>query len=288
MLCLLSIDPALGRLDYDSLSDQTLMEMLVDRFECRMLRDENGCYKDVCEWCIVSCENDRVVSIVFQRWFFDEKQFEFRFLPPLIKNLHASSCDLHGSLNTLILPRGFEYLDVPLNSLSGTLDWIEFPRKLESIYITYNNFAGSVVLSDLPKTLDSFQARGNFFSGSLVFRSLPPSLCTIDLSDNELTGSITIDEMHSSISDINLDANSFSGDFRLLVTPPRLLTVSIMENKGMSGTAVLPKSLNSNFFRLRYMFDVINAVRDEEGLKHQWEEKILDANDDPKKDGDKH
>ena len=282
MLCLSFIDPALGRLDYDSLSDQTLMELLLDRFVLSQWQDENGCLKNACDWPIVSCTNDRVVDIFFEKAYFGPDQFEFRFLPPLLEYLSASFCNLHGSLDTSLLPRNFGTFDVQFNGLSGTLDWINFPRKLKSMHITHNSFTGSVVLSDLPDSLDTFEANGNNFTGELSFRSLPTSLYRLDLSDNELTGSITIDEMHSSIWQINLGSNSFFGDFRLFVIPPKLKLVVVIENEEMSGTAVLPKSIKTEHFRLWY--DGIKVVRDEDGRKHPWEDKIIEAND-PLKNG---
>ena len=100
---------------------------------------------------------------------------------------------------------------------------------------------------------------------------------TLNLSGNQLIGSITIDKMHNAITEINLGCNAFSGDFRLLVVSPKLTKISVIENDKMSGTAVLPESLNTKYFKLWY--DGIKAVHNEDGRKHAWEGKILDAND---------
>ena len=62
-------DPALGRLDYDSLSDQACMEMLIDGFsdtgKALSYQDKNGAYFDVCEWPDVTCDADDSVTAVF-------------------------------------------------------------------------------------------------------------------------------------------------------------------------------------------------------------------------------
>ena len=60
MNALLMTDPSLGRLDYDSLPDQSLMGILIEgaaeEFK-EAMKDSIGCYRDVCEWeCITSDE----------------------------------------------------------------------------------------------------------------------------------------------------------------------------------------------------------------------------------------
>ena len=65
-LQLLTIDPALGRLDYESLSDQALMEMLIDGMNAKdkaEYQDENGNCRDVGEWKGIALSNDRVTEV---------------------------------------------------------------------------------------------------------------------------------------------------------------------------------------------------------------------------------
>ena len=55
----LTVDPSLGRLDCNSFSDQTLMEMLIDGLDEKSkqkYRDNKGTYLDVCEWSSVTCD----------------------------------------------------------------------------------------------------------------------------------------------------------------------------------------------------------------------------------------
>ena len=278
MLCLLSIDPALGRLDYDSLSDQTLMEMLVDCFHSRDLHDENGYFKDVCEWSIgylsiVKCKNDRVDSIDFDRWHFDGKQFEFGFIPPLVKSFKSYKCELQGTLDTSHLPISLIQLNVSYNALFGTINFKTFPRDLEIIVIEMNLFSGNVVLSDLPDSVVLFNADRNDFSGQIVLQILPAAMQRLSLARNKLSGLITIDSTHSSIEEINLYGNSFWGDVRLLVLPPKLNHVNVDENYDLNGTVVLPKFLSELYFQL--CFNDIQAVHDESGHRHACEDVIL-------------
>ena len=63
----LSVDPSLGRLDYSLMSDQALMEMLIEGFDDETkqdYQDKHGMYKDVCDWFPITCDEDeRVVEI---------------------------------------------------------------------------------------------------------------------------------------------------------------------------------------------------------------------------------
>ena len=64
---LLAVDPSLGRLDYESLSDQALMEMLIDALpteEKAMFKDANGNFQDVCEWTNMDCTDERVTEVL--------------------------------------------------------------------------------------------------------------------------------------------------------------------------------------------------------------------------------
>ena len=56
---LVSVDPSLGRLDYSLLSDQTLMEMLIESFDDetkKKYQDGQGMYLDICEWPKIKCD----------------------------------------------------------------------------------------------------------------------------------------------------------------------------------------------------------------------------------------
>ena len=65
---LLSVDPSIGRVDYSLMSDQTLMEMLIDGIDDNTknkYKDNDGIYLDVCEWACIKCDEDqRVIEIV--------------------------------------------------------------------------------------------------------------------------------------------------------------------------------------------------------------------------------
>ena len=109
MLCtvLTSVDPTLGRLDYDSLTDQALMEMLIhgiDEDYIDEFQDENGNFFDVCEWYSITCTDSRVTRICLNGYDIYTTPFRFDFIPPLVTSFEAYECNLSGTLNASILP----------------------------------------------------------------------------------------------------------------------------------------------------------------------------------------
>ena len=145
-LQLLTIDPSLGRLDYESLSDQALMEMLISGMTTeykQVFQDENGHYVDVCEWKTfgftnISCTDARVTDIKAVRYAFNDAQFPFEFIPPLVKSFWMMDCNLHGTLNPSVLPQNILKFDVGGNSLDGSIDCKGFPKKIEAIIFFEN------------------------------------------------------------------------------------------------------------------------------------------------------
>ena len=240
-LCLHTVDPSLGRLDYDSLSDQALMEMLVAHIEqddIDDIKDANGNFKDACEWEDVFCEDGRVTNIDFSRRpFVKSTQFPFEFIPSCVDAFAMHQCFLYGTFDTSLLPQGMsEGLFLSRNDLYGSLDFQGFPRKLIYIILALNKFCGRCALEELPPKLIELSAEYNKFSGELRFDCLPPTLRRIGVRGNHLSGSITICNLPQAIEHLNLSNNSFSGEFQLQEFPPRLRSVDIAETK-MSATA---------------------------------------------------
>ena len=272
------IDPSLGRLDYDSLSDQALMEMLIsDMGESqRVFQDAKGNFKDVCEWngylWKVKCESERVDSILLTSFKFSERQFPFEFIPPLATSFVSSFCKMHGTLHTPHLPRGLIRFEVVGAKLHGTINFLALPRKLEQLNISFNDFSGSCNLCKLPDTLVTFSAQNNSFSGEIALNSLPLVMEEIDLSNNKLSGSINILQLPPSFVSLDLSKNSFTGEFRLLTFPESLEVLTLYDNP-LSGTAILQKSDNVMHFELES--SCFSQVVDEEGNTHAWEDNIV-------------
>ena len=91
---LLCSDPNLGRVDYNSLSDQTLMELLIEGFDDKTKKryqDDHGMYLDVCEWPFIKYDDDeRVIKIDIDSLHVSGS-IELCYVPPKVKQIHIRS-----------------------------------------------------------------------------------------------------------------------------------------------------------------------------------------------------
>ena len=115
---------SLGRLDYDSMSQQALMEMCFSGLHDQgTFLDANGNFKDACDWHGVICNaNAEVTDIRMQRDEAADAQggtFHFQFLPQTLKGLTFSRFSASGSIDLGLLPPGLELLFCWGNSLTG-------------------------------------------------------------------------------------------------------------------------------------------------------------------------
>ena len=269
-------DPHLGRLDYDSLSDQALMETLIGGIKSRStlaFLDEKNNFKDISEWGCIVCKDDRVTRINLSMSKFTEKQFPFEFIPALVRSFGISNCDAHGTLDTAVLPRHIEFFDVSENKLHGSINFAAFPPSVESIFLYLNNFSGSCALGDLPDTLVTLDANNNEFSGELSLNEMPEAMEYLTLSKNKLSGSFSVEKLPRRIEVLDLQSNALSGDVRLLGELPRTLhKIDVVNNKEMGSKAVLSKAAPPMHFKLKS--DRLEYVVDEDGQEHAWQEAI--------------
>ena len=271
---LFAADPSIGRLDYHSLSDQALMEILIDGMkeeEKRAYQDSDGDFLDVSEWENTGYVDDRVVYVHLSWMTFTDKPFPFEYIPPCVNTFEAEDCNLHGTLDAGNLPNVLLVLDVSVNKIYGTLNLRAFPRDMKSIFVFHNALSGSLVLADLPQSLLDFDASSNAFTGEIELNTLPPVLKDLMLRGNALTGSINIERLPESIEKIDLSGNQFLGDFRMCSFPESLIEVDLSENS-FSDKAVLSKAPGMMHFDI--LIDGISSVVDEDGDRHAWHEDI--------------
>ena len=249
LLKVLAVDPSLGRLDYDSLSDQALMEMLIEGLDDEVkenYQDANGGYLDVCEWTAVECTDDRVTSIDISWGRMNEKQFPFEFIPALTQDFEIFSSNMHGTLDTGVLPSGLVRIQVSINNLHGELNFGAFPRKLERIHIDRNSFGGSCMLSDLPDALTIFSARENKLSGGVLLSDLPAAMEVLILSQNALSGDILLNDLPMGMKELNLSQNNLSGGVQINDLPAAMRSLDLSYNKLSGSISIerLPQSMN--------------------------------------------
>ena len=120
VIALLVDNPHLGRFDSNLLSDQALVEMLVDYLSEEAkeeYQDTNGIFLDVCQWEGVECDTDqKVISVAgFRR----HGLIALDFIPPKVALFKMMLGGLCGTLSTSTIPKGMINFYVNSNRLSG-------------------------------------------------------------------------------------------------------------------------------------------------------------------------
>ena len=133
LLYLNSVDPTLGRLDYNSLSQQALMEMVIGQLSApyqNAFKDDAGNFLDIEHWYGVAMYSDNVEEI---SWTFPFEEDYKR--------------ENHGRICLEWLPDTVRIFTIDNNYICGVLTCSKLPRSLRQLYAQNNRFAGKL---DLP------------------------------------------------------------------------------------------------------------------------------------------
>jgi len=208
----------LGRLNYESLSQQAQMEILVEGIENKsQLQDLNGNYLEVGRWRGV--ENGDVHRIL---WLDPEwpgaGTIDLNYLPMTV-------------ITVMIQAQRPRILIDPLR-LSPTLMnlWIEnanipiFPfakisREFKNLTIINSHIEGTVEVTDLPMNMHSFSVQENMMSGTFDFKSLPEYMAVLNIRKNFFSGSLDIENLPRRLEILNVSYNTFSGPLRFSSLP---------------------------------------------------------------------
>ena len=187
-----AVDPSLGRLDYASLSQQALMEMVIEG----IANKEKICGdadepKDIEEWKGVSIEDGQVVEIGWRVCKL-EGSFHFEWLPISVRKFSVGrNHKITGTLDCASLPTSMKMLDIECNYITGLIHLESLPEGMENIDISENELSGSLKLESLPVSLTHFAAYDNEFTGSIDFTQLPAGMLYLDLRSNRLSANPT-------------------------------------------------------------------------------------------------
>ena len=273
-------DSSLGRIELSMLSDQTLMELLLDGMDDylkTLVHDKHGNFKDISEWeYYIKCNDDCVSEISMGSTLFHDKQFPFEFIPPRVLEFSAIHSNFHGTVDPSVLPLRLISFNVFDNKLHGSLDLGAFPETLKKIEISKNAFCGNLDLSVLPAPIITFKASHNSFSGDVNLNNLPSAIQDINLNRNVLSGSISIKNLPKTITHLQLEGNMFEGDFELLEIPSSLDYLNIWCNQwDRKGKIVFPRQAGQKKMHFE-LWSHCTAVVDECGNTHPWEKEILE------------
>ena len=244
LLFLDAVDHSLGRLDYASLSQQALMEMVIEG----ITNKEKICGdadepKDIEEWKGVKIEDGEVVAIYWVSCAL-KGPIHLEWLPSSVKELSVSENSLAGTLDWA-LPTSMKELDLTANKFTGPVDLERLPERMESVDVSYNKFDGSLKLWSLPDTLTEFHAFDNKFSGSVDLTRLPVGLVLLDVEINSLSGSVVLTELPNCLEELTLSNNEFTGCLDLTRLPSSISSLQL-HNNSFSGTvdlSQLPRGL---------------------------------------------
>ena len=210
-ILLLCSDPNLGRVDYSSLSDQTLMEMLIDGLDeetKEKFQDTDKTYLDVCEWDFVKCDSaNRVVEICARGKL--SGSIELQYTPPKVTHFRLAWSQ---------------------SNLHGTIDLTHLPKNIKEICITGSQLAGFIELEQLPHGMLVLSLNSNYFTGEIDLSSVPARMKKLILSDNKLTGSINLTQLPSGLQDLFLNKNQLSGSLYLGALPQAMVRIKLQNN----------------------------------------------------------
>ena len=195
IVSILTADPNLGRVDYGSFSDQTLMEMFFEGFDeetKRRRQDTERVYLDVCKSKGVECDREaRVIKLTMSKC--KSGSLQLRHLPPKFQCLLMSYGGLTGSIDLAALPQGMQVLTVASNKLTGSVDLAHLPQNLRYLGLVFNRFEGSIDLTQLPQGMKCLYLNNNRFSGCFNATHLPSNLGIIYATGNQFSATAFVD-----------------------------------------------------------------------------------------------
>ena len=212
----LSVDPSLGKVDYSLMSDQTLMEMLFEGFDDETKKanqDNNGMYRDVCEWSCIKCDADeRIIEInIGSRNL--SGSLELRYVPPQVKLLKISSWvkrQLTGSVDLTQLPEGMQKLYLCRTAIKGEINLEHLPKDMEDLSLQSNQLTGEINLTHLPERMERLFLQNNQFKGEIDLAHLPSAMKSLSLENNLLSGSLVIKNLPQGMVMLDVGANHFN------------------------------------------------------------------------------
>ena len=226
-------DSNCGRVDYDSLTEQSLMEILFgDVLNISAWQDDEGAFLDIELWPLIQMHGDVVRKInidnsaegsraFFGDWSDEDDDdtddvnigpggtIDLRWIPRWVVVFEICCIEVSGTVETAMLPPKLIIFDISGNKFAGTFSIGHLPRELKIVYIYENQLEGKLEMDRLPMTIGTFNANSNNFSGSVDLQHLPNRMKYLSLSCNQLSGSIELDKLPDTIALLQIYGNKF-------------------------------------------------------------------------------
>ena len=211
----------LGKCDKSTLTEQCLMELLVDKLVKNIsfreyFYDVEGAYRDIYEWEKVRFNNHGCVSTInwynlLSAYFSAGGYMDLQWIPPNVERFWIFGNGLKGSINTDYLPCGLKSLNIMKNKYEGRFELSHLPRTIINLGISRNSLSGTLIFSSLPPEIQVLRASHNLFSGIISLADIPKSLVDVDLSSNSFHGNVKFKEVTKSVEIIDLRKNKIDG-----------------------------------------------------------------------------
>ena len=260
----LSVDPSLGRVDYGLLSDQTLMEMLLDGFDNetkKEYQDNDGMYLDVYKWQSIKCDDDDRVSEIQINSRHVSGSLALCYIPPKVTVINISTSaksGLTGSVDFAHLPKGMQKLMLPGNQLAGEIDLTRLPDGMGSLDLRNNQLTGEIDLTQLPEGMVCFSLEYNQFTGEIDLMHLPGEMGWLLLENNQLTGEIDLTHLPDGMRALRLSDNQLSGEIDLTHLPEEMDYIFLKHNL-LTGPLVIG-NLPPRIFMIDVQGNHFNAI----------------------------
>jgi len=200
LLAVLSADPV-ARVDKNTMSDQTLFELVVAEMAARtsFWDSDADAFRPIFEWRgLTFCTDGSVSEIKWNTFsidpappqgFFLNRALQggtiaLKWLPSTIQSCAINHLALQGTVATALLPRSLKQLTLSENKFSGTFDTSGLPPNIEGIDISGNMFEGTIDIASLPHKMKTFSVNRNAFTGTLDVARFPKSLSAIWIYGN--------------------------------------------------------------------------------------------------------
>ncbi|KNH03847.1 hypothetical protein XU18_4801 [Perkinsela sp. CCAP 1560/4] len=187
------VDPAIGRVDYASLPQQALMEMLIAGLEnIDEICGSGDAPDDVADWhgVKVDAESSEVIGISWED-LATGGSLDLQWLPSTVCYFDVSENDIVGSINLSLLPPSVENARMFSNDFTGPIDWAVLHDGLVQLDVSDNKLTGSIELEHLPKSMKELILSWNAFTGSISLLQLPGKFEILDIRTNQLSANPT-------------------------------------------------------------------------------------------------
>mmetsp|Transcript_4363 Transcript_4363/g.6514 ORF Transcript_4363/g.6514 Transcript_4363/m.6514 type:complete len:227 (-) Transcript_4363:79-759(-) len=191
------VSSALGRLDYTTMSQQSLMELAGEKItNFQWICGDRRTPSDISEWKGVTLNDNEEVTRI--QWPSADLSYKhglkmrgsvaLEWFPATVETILLGNNKLKGTINLHELPVSLNWLELWMNNFSGEVDLTNLPPQLVSLLLSMNKLSGTPDFTCLPETIQTMRLTNNKFSGVADFSKLPDSLEELDLRNNAELG----------------------------------------------------------------------------------------------------